>query len=102
VLGHELVDELIERLDAIGGGAAVEDRPGALGEQRARGKIQERCCHGLTASSDSHRQTVTPEMCSTIPRVIDSRASSEEDQRESGTSLSTGSEQAIAITSART
>jgi hypothetical protein len=41
-------------------------------------------------------------MCSTIPRVIDSRASSEDDQRESGTSLSTGSEQAIAITSART
>ena len=25
VLGHELVDELIERLDPIGGGAAVED-----------------------------------------------------------------------------
>jgi hypothetical protein len=56
----------------------------------------------LIASSDSHRQTVTPEICSTIPRVIAARASSEEDQRESGTPLSTGNSHAIAITSART
>jgi hypothetical protein len=56
----------------------------------------------LIASCDSHRQTVTPEICSTIPRVIASRASSEEDQRDSGTPLSTGSSQATAMTSART
>jgi len=56
----------------------------------------------LIASWESHRQTVTPEICSTMPRVIASRASSEEDQRESGTPLSAGSSQAIAMTSART
>jgi hypothetical protein len=56
----------------------------------------------LIACWDSHRQTVTPEICSTIPRVIASRASSVEDQRESGTPLSTGISHAIAMTSART
>jgi hypothetical protein len=68
----------------------------------SRGKIHERCCHGLIASSDSQRQTVTPLICSTIPRATASRANSVEDQRDSGTPLSTGNEQAIAITSART
>jgi hypothetical protein len=29
----------------------------------SRGKFQERCCHGLIASSESERQTVTPEIC---------------------------------------
>jgi hypothetical protein len=56
----------------------------------------------LIASWDSQRQTVTPDICSTIPRVIASRASSLEDQRDNGTPLSTGNSQAIAITSART
>jgi hypothetical protein len=54
------------------------------------------------ASCDSQRQTVTPLICSTIPRVTASRASSSEDQRDSGTPCSAGSSQAIAITSART
>ena len=54
------------------------------------------------ASSDSHRQTVTPEICSTIPRATASRASSCEDQRDSGTPLSAGSSHANAMTSART
>jgi len=61
-----------------------------------------RCCHGLMASCDSQRQTVTPEICSQMPRSTASRASSEEDQRDSGTPLETGSSHAIAITSART
>jgi hypothetical protein len=56
----------------------------------------------LIASSDSQRQTVTPLIFSAIPRVTASRASSAEDQRDSGTPCSAGSAQAIAITSART
>ena len=48
------------------------------------------------------RHTVTPLICSQIPRVTASRASSLEDQRESGTPCSAGSAHAIAITSART
>jgi len=39
----------------------------------------------LIASSDSQRQTVTPEICSQIPRVTASRASSDADHRDKGT-----------------
>jgi len=56
----------------------------------------------LIASSDSQRQTVTPEICSQIPREMTSAASSEDDQRASGTWLSAGRSQARRITSART
>ena len=35
-------------------------RPALAVNSGSRGKIQERCCHGLIASSDSQRQTVTP------------------------------------------
>ena len=77
-------------------------RPAFAVKSGSRGKIQERCCHGLIASSESQRQTVTPEICSQIPRAIASRASSVEDQRASGTSVSVGRSQARRITSART
>jgi hypothetical protein len=43
-----------------------------------------------------------PLICSQIPRVTASRASSAADQRASGTPLSAGKAHAIAITSART
>jgi hypothetical protein len=56
----------------------------------------------LIASWDSQRHTVTPLICSTIPRVTASRASSADDQRDSGTPRSAGSAHAGAITSART
>ncbi|HWE59590.1 MAG TPA: hypothetical protein VG228_07840 [Solirubrobacteraceae bacterium] len=68
----------------------------------SRGKIQERYCHGLIASSESQRHTVTPEICSQIPRVTISAASSADDQRASGTSLAAGRSHARRITSART
>jgi hypothetical protein len=68
----------------------------------SRGKIHERYCHGLIASSESQRQTVTPEICSQIPRETTSAASSVEDQRASGTWLSAGRSHARRITSART
>jgi hypothetical protein len=45
---------------------------------------------------------VTPAICSQIPRATASRASSEDDQRASGTSQSTGRSHARRITSART
>jgi hypothetical protein len=43
-------------------------RPALAVNCRSRGKIHERCCQGLIASSKSQRQTVTPEICSQIPR----------------------------------
>jgi hypothetical protein len=55
----------------------------------------------LIASAESQRQTVTPLICSTRPRVTASRASSLADQRDSGTPVSAGSAHASAITSAR-
>jgi len=51
-------------------------RPALMVKSGSRGKIQERCCHGLIASSDSQRQTVSPEICSQMPRATASRASS--------------------------
>ena len=77
-------------------------RPALAVNAGSRGKIQERYCHGLIASSDSQRQTVIPEICSQIPRATTSRASSIDDQRASGTSLSEGRSHARRITSART
>ena len=77
-------------------------RPAFAAKSGSRGKIHERCCQGLIASSDSQRQTVTPEICSQMPRATASRASSEDDQRASGTWLSAGSSHARRITSART
>lgn len=68
----------------------------------SRGKIHERCCQGLIASSESQRQTVTPEICSQIPRATASAASSEDDQRASGTWLPPGRSHASRMTSART
>src|ERR1035437_5402603 len=75
--------------------------PARCANSGSRGKIQERCCHALIASWDSHRHTVTPEICLSIPRVIASRASSEEDQREGGPPLRTRRRQPIPIPSAR-
>jgi hypothetical protein len=77
-------------------------RPALAVNSGSRGKIHERCCQGLIASSESQRQTVTPEICSQIPRAIASRASSADDQRASSTSLSAGNSHARRITSART
>jgi hypothetical protein len=56
----------------------------------------------LIASSDSQRHTVTPEICSQIPRATTSAANSADDQRANGTSLSAGRSHAKRITSART
>jgi hypothetical protein len=56
----------------------------------------------LIASSDSQRHTVTPEICSQIPRATTSAASSGDDHRANGTMLSDGSSHARRITSALT
>jgi len=98
-------DDVVARVQALAlpaAGVEVEDRPARSANSGSRGKIQERCCQGLIASSESQRQTVTPLICSTIPRPIASRANSADDQRDSGTPPTTGSSQAIAITSTRT
>ena len=60
----------------------VEDRPGLLCEVRVAREDPGAVVPRRIASSDSQRHTVTPEICSTIPRATASRASSEEDHRE--------------------
>jgi len=47
----------------------------------------------LIASAESQRQTGTPLICSHIPRVTASRASSAEDQRASGAARKLGARQ---------
>ena len=63
------------------------------------GKIQERCCHGLSASSASQRAIVDAE-ASVRPRSITSRCSSAREKRDNGRPCARGSPQAIAFTSA--
>jgi hypothetical protein len=54
------------------------------------------------ASSESHRQTVVPEISATRPRAITSRATSAVLQRLEGTPLLAGSSQASAFSSTLT
>src|SRR5712692_285659 len=61
------------------------------------GKIQERCCHGLSASSASQRAIVEAE-ASLTPRSTTSRCSSAREKRDKGRPCSRGSPQAIAFT----
>lgn len=74
--------------------AAFSQKPGLVM------KVPERCCQGLSASWASQRRTVDADMNGVMPRRAASRASSGHDQRESGTSLSAGSRQAGALSSA--
>jgi hypothetical protein len=60
-------------------------------------KIHYRCCHGLSASSESHRRMVAGEIDPQIPSLIACSASSAPDHRDSGTPLSRGGVQAIAL-----
>jgi len=68
----------------------------------SRGKIHDRCCHGLIASAANQRRTVEPDSVAVMPRVTASSARSVLDQRDSGTPCSAGNEQARAFTSALT
>ena len=63
-------------------------------------KIHYRCCHGLSASSESHRRMVAREIDPQIPSLIACSASPAPDHRDSGTPLSRGGVQAIALTRA--
>src|SRR5918994_1700218 len=67
----------------------------------ARTEIQDRCCHGLSASSVSQRRT---EAAETVrwQRMASSRAISGQLHRDSGTSCSAGNAHANAMASART
>src|SRR6266545_5667299 len=68
----------------------------------SRGKIQERCRQGFSASSSSQRQIVETETSLTRPVVMTSSRSSARLQRPSGTARTAGSSQAIALTSMTT
>src|SRR5918995_4806544 len=68
----------------------------------SRGKIQERCRHGLIASWFSQRHSVETETSLTRPVAMTSSRSSARLQRPSGTARAAGSSQAIALTSTTT
>src|SRR6266508_3021311 len=68
----------------------------------SRGKIQERCRQGLSASWSSQRHSVETETSLTRPVVMTSSRSSGRLQRPSGTPRVAGSSQAIALTSTTT
>src|SRR4051794_34060100 len=74
-------------------------RPALKAKLGSRGKIHERVCHGLIASSCSQRQIVDAD-ASVTPRSITSRCSSVRENRPSGRPCVTGSSHAIALTSA--
>ena len=68
------------------------------GESGSVVKIHDRCCQGLSASSESHRRTVAGEIDAQTPAAIAWRASSGHDHRDSGNPASSGGVQAIALT----
>src|SRR6266545_2949881 len=68
----------------------------------SRGKIQERCRQGLSASWSSQRHSVETETSLTRPVVMTSSRSSARLQRPSGTPRVVGNSQAIALTSTTT
>src|SRR5215216_4338563 len=76
--------------------AALVAKPGS------RGKIQERCRHGLIGSSSSQRHSVVVETSPTRPVASSSVRSSARLQRPSGTPRVAGSSQAIALHAATT
>ncbi len=80
----------------------LEDAAGLGGELGIAGKDPGAVLPGLDRVLGQPAPYRTPEICSQIPRATASRASSPDDQRASGTSLSAGSSQAKRITSART
>ena len=74
-------------------------RPAFSAKLASRGKIHERVCHGLIASSCNHRQIVDAD-ASVTPRSITRRCSSAREKRDSGSPCVAGSSHAIALTSA--
>jgi hypothetical protein len=97
---HELVwPQPLARKPAL---VQVEHDPALAAKSAARGKIHERCRHGLRASSSSQRQTVLTLSCSTSPQAMASSRTSATLMRLNGTARSTGSSQTIALTSAMT
>src|SRR5215468_8094603 len=69
---------------------------------RSRGKIQLRWRQGCRASALNQRQSVTPLICATIPRVRTSRRNSGIVKHANGTSSRLGSSQASRLTSTTT
>ncbi|MHC6214440.1 hypothetical protein [Rhodococcus ruber] len=51
----------------------------------SRGKIQDRCRHGSSASAVSHRCTVLAPIAGAMPSTTACRANSAADQRANGT-----------------
>jgi hypothetical protein len=76
--------------------------PALAAKSGARGKIHDRCRHGLRASSSSQRHTVLTLTCSTSPQAMASSRTSATLKRLNGTARRAGNSQAIALTSAMT
>jgi hypothetical protein len=68
----------------------------------SRGKIHDRYCQGLIASSNNQRRTVEADTDPTSPSVTARAANSAELHRDNGTSRCAGGSHAIALTSATT
>jgi hypothetical protein len=71
-------------------------------KSRSRGKIHDWYCHGLIASTASHRRTVDAESDDASPSLTAWAASSDELHRDSGTSRRAGASHAMALTAATT
>src|SRR6266545_174938 len=76
--------------------------PALAAKSGSRGKIQERCCHGLIGSSASQRHSVVVDTSSTRPVARTSVRSSARLQRPRGIPRVAGSSQAIALHAAMT
>ena len=73
-----------------------------MAKRGSRGKIHDRCCQGLIASSASQRRIVDGETAGVMPLATAWRASSGQVHRASGAPLAAGISQARAFTSATT
>ena len=73
-------------------------RPALTLKSGARGKIQQRCCHGRMASSCSQRYTVLLLMLATMPARRTSRVTSAMLMRDNGSPGLAGNSQASALT----
>ncbi|MCE7883309.1 MAG: hypothetical protein DYH08_05490 [Actinobacteria bacterium ATB1] len=75
-------------------------RAAVVAKSGSRGKIQDRYCHSLMASSASHRRMMEVATEDTSPSVTSWAASSDELHRDGDTSGLAGTSHAIALTSA--
>jgi hypothetical protein len=100
LVGREDILVGAEGLAVERSGVQVQHSAGLEPEVGSRGKIQDRCCQGLSASAASQRRTVEADTDDTAPRRMASTARSGQLHLASGVLLAAGSSHANAFTSA--